>query len=865
MVVWEDIPPDFSDRFDLPNRKDYGVDLIDLDCTRTSQVKHYGAKSSITFAHLSTFYTFSHATLGITDMILATTSGARIVPHVIDIIKKKNMGLIREDFDDLMKRMLIKYKDRKIEIEPVDNYQCINVRDYQSECHIITLVSDKKVLNFQLPCGTGKSYIMMYIIKYDIATPGNEDNKFIIFCPWKDLAIQTYDLFKKYHIKTCLIGNGNHVIDNQANVIICINPSVDHVLKKNQEFKYRFIDEAHHLENENSAIKNKISKIKAEKEINLSATFHDQSSLDFKYSINDAITDGWISDYLLHIEYFTKGDKTSAMIDMVCDNMEWAPMFIYFNSTERAVGFCNKLKKRGVKAEYLIGTDSEKKRARVKRGVIGGDVKVVCLCGVYNEGVSIDNLRTVIFGDLRHSWINKVQIAMRASRMHQDKPFYRVVMPVTECDFGESDIRDLIKTFAEIDPRLRADIKKKSGSRIMIRFPDKDNSNDGGEIDDAEMLYETVYGRLGNMVRDSWDDVLKDVSEWLDVNKRRPDSKSTDQKERKYIAWILRHHSYYEKEIYSMSDQSNKVKWENFKDAYKKYMLSNDDKWNLMIKECSLWIDKNKRRPIMTSKNLHERKYGVWLSTQRKNLKKTAKAMSVPDKRKRWKTFLKRYENYIMTDNAKWNDMLRQVATFIDNNGTRPNSKIENERTIASWLYKQQCKYKNDDLASDVIEKWEIFASKYKQYIIQWDDLWYKTLDEVQQFIDNNDRKPKYNVDGEKILCRWISMQHQYYKDGTKCMKDSDKRAKWGKFMKKNEHLKTQNDKWHDNFDKVELFIRKYNRKPSGYSKVTYEQKLGSWMSDQRRFYNRPQTPDWGIVRKQKIDKLIDDYPKLFT
>merc|ERR1712078_277453 len=58
-VVWDDMPPDFSERFEIPSRVDHGVDSVNLGFTETAQAKLYRAASSyINYSHLSNFQTY---------------------------------------------------------------------------------------------------------------------------------------------------------------------------------------------------------------------------------------------------------------------------------------------------------------------------------------------------------------------------------------------------------------------------------------------------------------------------------------------------------------------------------------------------------------------------------------------------------------------------------------------------------------------------------------------------------------------------------------------------------------------------------------------------------------------------------------
>ena len=73
-------------------------------------------------------------------------------------------------------------------------------------------------------------------------------------------------------------------------------------------------------------------------------------------------------------------------------------MFIYFNSTERCKAFNNLLLKKGCNCcDYLIGDNTYDKRKRIKKGVQSNTISIVSLCGMFNEGISIDNLQTVYF------------------------------------------------------------------------------------------------------------------------------------------------------------------------------------------------------------------------------------------------------------------------------------------------------------------------------------------------------------------------------------------------------------------------------------------------------------------------------------
>ena len=82
-ILWDDLPPNIDELYDLPNLMDYGIDLINENFTKCSQVKLYGPNSMITWSHYSNFYTYARTLLKINELTLNTTTDALISKHVV--------------------------------------------------------------------------------------------------------------------------------------------------------------------------------------------------------------------------------------------------------------------------------------------------------------------------------------------------------------------------------------------------------------------------------------------------------------------------------------------------------------------------------------------------------------------------------------------------------------------------------------------------------------------------------------------------------------------------------------------------------------------------------------------------------------
>jgi len=537
MILWDDIPPNFKKLFNLPHIRDYGIDLIDLDCTRTAQVKLYNNNSTITWSHMANYLTYSHYLLKIDNMSLLTTKDAKINNLVKKMIIDDECNLHTINFDDLHNQVITSIPQS---FEVVPTTFPIEQRTYLVECTNLFVSSPKPFLKFQLPCGVGKGYIMLNIIKQDLEI--NSNNRHIIICPWIDLAQQLYEMFKKVNISVNMYCGKSRKQKESNNVDIVVAASNEKVSDKT--YKYMFIDEYHHYEDETSKYMQQMDQIKREKTLCLSATFKNNDDLDYNMNLREAIDGGWLPDYVLHIEYFSQGDNTKGLVKLIKENIHiWGPIFIYFNTTERAIEFSKKLKEQNVSSEYLIGTDKKSKRKTVIDDVKNGDILVLCLCGMFNEGISIDNVQTVIFGDLRYSDINRVQIAMRACRKHANKPFFRIVLPVNETNFDDNeDISDIIRTFHQIDPLIKKSCMEKNSNRIRVHINhEKEYTEDEQQHIDAELISEEIYSSMGDILSDDgnrinkWKGILEDVKPIILDKKRRPSDKSTDKEEKRLV------------------------------------------------------------------------------------------------------------------------------------------------------------------------------------------------------------------------------------------------------------------------------------------------------------------------------------------
>jgi hypothetical protein len=284
-LLWEDLPPDFGDTYRLPHIRDYGIDTVGRNYDQTGQVKHYCATSCIKWKDITNFTSYSQNILDISNMRLGTTPVAHMDSMTELLCTKINVVVHRNTFEDLLQTVLADYQPPPDLVHQPPT--SIEPRRYLLDAYNEISTSTKTHLKLQLPCGTGKSYIMLYtMLEY---LKQDASHTFCVFCPWVDVAKQLRDLFKTY-MNVLFIGDGTHGrpkakddASHHCPVVVCVTPSVKHV-PVHQPYTLKFYDEAHHLEDEFKTYRTQLDAVPSTKTLLFSATFHESDTLDLKLS-----------------------------------------------------------------------------------------------------------------------------------------------------------------------------------------------------------------------------------------------------------------------------------------------------------------------------------------------------------------------------------------------------------------------------------------------------------------------------------------------------------------------------------------------------------------------------------------------------
>ena len=114
------------------------------------------------------------------------------------------------------------------------------------------------------------------------------------------------------------------------------------------------------------------------------------------------------------------------------------------------------------------------------------------------------------------------------------------------------------------------------------------------------------------------------------------------------------------------------------------------------------------------------------MDTQLGNRKERKYIMINEDIRNTWNSFIKDYQQYIMSNEELWINNLDNLKSFIDLNERRPNKSKKTEKIMAAWLSKQLTNRKAENQImnnEDIIGLWDGFIKDYQQYLLSNEEL----------------------------------------------------------------------------------------------------------------------------------------------
>jgi ribosomal RNA-processing protein 8 len=454
---------------------------------------------------------------------------------------------------------------------------------------------------------------------------------------------------------------------------------------------------------------------------------------------------------------------------------------------------------------------------------------------------------------------------------------------ILDCEIVDKwyETLEKVKNFMD-DNKKRPNCKSKNkdektlGGWLHTQRTNYKNKNNSMKTEEKRNLWEDFVEKYKEHFinnDDKWNTKFEELKQFIDENKKKPSYHSTNKEEKTLGEWIGRQVTNYKKKKESMKTEEKRKIWEEFLKEYKEYFIDNDEVWNTKFEEVKKFIDDNKKKPSVYSKNKEEKVLGKWIQHQLTNYKNHNKSMKTDERRKIWEEFLEEYKEYFIDNDEVWNTNFEKVKQFMDEYKKRPSDKSKNkdEKVLGQWNANQLRNYKNQNNSMETEERqqiWKEFVEKYKEYFIDNDEVWNTKFEEVKKFMNKENKRPSSKTKNteETILGCWIRNQLINYKKKQQTMKTEERRKLWDEFLEEyKEYFIDYNEVWNTKFEELKKFMDEYKKRPNKRSNNEDEKVLGEWIGRQVTNYKKKNNSMKTEERRQIWDEFKYQYSSIFN
>jgi len=252
------------------------------------------------------------------------------------------------------------------------------------------------------------------------------------------------------------------------------------------------------------------------------------------------------------------------------------------------------------------------------------------------------------------------------------------------------------------------------------------------------MSNESIYNKWNDMINnpeykkyfqsneEQWNDNLQKVIDYINDNKKRPNSHDKNKNTKHLGTWITNQTANYKNKTHIMSNEAIYNKWSETinNPQYREYFQSNEEQWYEHLQKVTKYIDDNKKRPNSMDKNKNIKHLGSWITNQTINYKKKTCIMLNEEIYDKWSETINnlQYKKYFQSNEDQWNEKLQKVITYIDDNKKRPSKHDKNKENkgLGNWVSDQIKNYKKKTCImsnNEIYNKWTEIINN-PQYIM---------------------------------------------------------------------------------------------------------------------------------------------------
>jgi hypothetical protein len=243
-------------------------------------------------------------------------------------------------------------------------------------------------------------------------------------------------------------------------------------------------------------------------------------------------------------------------------------------------------------------------------------------------------------------------------------------------------------------------------------------------------------------------------------------------------------------------------------------------------------------------------------------------------------------KDFEIVNDEEWCISFEKVKKYIDENKKRPSTFDKNKeiQILGEWISTQKNNYvQREQIMKDelIYKKWSDFVSdsKYKEYLLSGEELWYISFEKVKNYIDENKKRPSSTDQQKEIqtLSSWINCQQRKYTSKRNIMKDELIYKKWTDFVSDSKYQKYSlliEEQWHISLEEVKEYflsnekqwyislqeVKEYidvtKKRPSVTNRIKEIKAFCKWISHQQTNHQIKQD----IMKDEEIRKKWSDF-----
>ena len=471
---FDDISTLVKEYYDMPfsdsDHYSAGVDLMDNVNNVLYQCKKYD-NTPLLRRHLGTFF---HTLLRLKEfkgvILVSEHTNYKYVREIKGILSIK---VITDNmFNNVLERALSHICTIPVNIVTLSS----ELYDYQAD--IIKLMEQNDKYSFQLPCGSGKSHLIM---KYAIT----HNERIAILVPNISIAIMYCE---RMNIPVNKFFTGQECIEENNVSIVVYNSST----KLQRDYDTIIVDEAHHYLTD----AHNIQLCKSKKLYLFSATLDENECrklTDNNYYILsqiDCINSHRILDFNIYI-HCIGDDRQSALLKILKKYCEYQHVIVYCSTIAETVMISKMLNEHNISATYVSSALKQTINQERIKAFSNGDYRVIVNCSIINEGIDIKGCETYIFYSRVESHVKIIQCIGRTQRISENKLHGNVVLL-------SNNLEDDLPIFLKNVNKQYTVNNKYYYSKYKVNVINDIDCNDTANIDEImyeyeRYIYENVY------------------------------------------------------------------------------------------------------------------------------------------------------------------------------------------------------------------------------------------------------------------------------------------------------------------------------------------------------------------------------------